>query len=92
MTRIPTPAQVRLLRAVDACSAPESPADEWGEVFSYFDPRGDRDDNPARYLVMRNFDLTAKACEQRGWIRADEDGRVSLTDTGRARLRAARQA
>jgi hypothetical protein len=74
----PSNAQMRLLRAVNACSAPDSPAEGWGEVYSHFD----RANGTPSSLEMRNFDRTAWACERHGWLKVDKDGSIALTDAG----------
>lgn len=86
---VPTSAQRRVLQAIDYCTAPDMPADGWGEVFSHFDAHGESDDNPAHYLVMRNFDASVKVCKANGWISVVEDDvgvAIALTDAGRAAL------
>lgn len=80
----PTPAQIRVLLAVDACSAPDMPADGWGEVYTHYD----RANGTPSSLEMRNFDRSGDACKARGWLR-DADG-IELTDAGREVLRSRR--
>lgn len=80
----PTNAQLRLLRAIDRCTAPDNPADGWGEVYSHFD---ESHGTPSA-LAMATFDRISNACIRRGWVVVDEAS-VNLTDAGRAALKSA---
>lgn len=79
-----TPAQLRLLRAVDACSSPDSPAEGWGEIYTHY---SSKPGTPSS-LEMRNFDRISDACEKKGLLRVAEN-EIDLTDAGRAALKAA---
>ena len=80
-----TAARLRMLRAIDACSSPDMPADSWGEVYTHYDdvPAGHR----AAPLAMRNFDRVGAACERDGLIVVERPlFGISLTIAGRAAL------
>jgi hypothetical protein len=52
----PTSAQLRVLLALDACTAPDMPADGWGEVFTHYE----RANGTPSSLEMHNFDASAE--------------------------------
>lgn len=76
----PSRAQIRVLKAVAACSTPDSPADGWGDVFTHYD----RANGTPLQFEMRNFDRSSDVCVRVGWLRYDKDEGISLTDKGRA--------
>jgi len=75
-----------VLRAVDAATAPDDPADGWGEIWTHFN---EAEGTPSQFAML-NFDRSAAACQREGWLSVEDDERsrwISLTPAGRAALK-----